>query len=181
MAGAIGELRQLRTSFSFLLDDPANVRLRADLDGGSVMDLGCYCISCCRLIAGEPELVFGRQHVGPTGVDVRFNGFLQFPGPVFAVFDCAFDLPEQTGLEAIGSEGVLVVPDPVRIRDPHVLLNGDRIDVEDVDRYLAQIENFGAAVRGEAEPLLGRDDAVGQARAIDAIYRSAASGAAVSL
>ena len=180
-SGAIGELRQLRTSFSFLLDDPENVRLRPELDGGAVMDLGCYCISNCRLLAGEPELVFGRQHVGPTGVDVRFNGFLQFPGPVFAEFDCAFDLPEDTGFEAIGSEGAVVVSDPVRIRDPHLLLNGERIDVEDVDRYLLQIENFSAAVRGEVAPLLGRDDALGQARVIDALYRSAGSGAAVSL
>ncbi len=57
------------------------------------------------------------------------------------------------------------------------------MDVEDLDRYRLQMENFsdGDAIRGEAEPLLGRDDALGQARAIDALYRSAASGAAVSL
>jgi predicted dehydrogenase len=180
-SGAIGELRQLRAAFSFLLEDPENVRLRPELDGGAVMDLGCYCLSGCRLLAGEPELVFGRQHIGPTGVDVRFNAFLQFPGGVFAQFDCAFDSPERNGLEAIGSEGVAFVPDPVRCRDPHVELNGERIDVDDVDRYLLQIENFSAAVRGEAEPLLGRDDAVGQARGIEALYRSAGSGAAVSL
>jgi predicted dehydrogenase len=180
-SGAIGELRQLHASFSFLLDDPENVRLRPELDGGALMDLGCYCLSQCRLLAGEPELVFGRQHTGPTGVDMRFTGVLQFPGDVFAEFYCAFDLPERNGLEAIGSKGTALVPDPVRCRDPHVELNGMRIDVEDVDRYLLQIDNFSAAVRGEAEPLLGRNDAVGQARAIDALYRSAASGSAVSL
>jgi predicted dehydrogenase len=69
----------------------------------------------------------------------------------------------------------------VRCRDPHVEVNGVRVDVEDVDRYYLQVENFSAAVRGEAEPLLGRADALGQVRAIEALYRSAASGAAVSL
>jgi hypothetical protein len=40
------------------------------------------------------------------------------------------------------------------------------------------LENFSAAVRGEAEPLLGRVDALGQARTIEALYRSATRGAA---
>jgi D-xylose 1-dehydrogenase (NADP+, D-xylono-1,5-lactone-forming) len=179
--GAIGELRQLRSLFSFTLTDDADVRLEPELDGGALMDLGCYCISMQRLLAGEPELVFGRQRVGGRGVDVGFVGVLQFPGEIFGEFHCGFDLPEGNGLEALGSNGRLVVPDPVRCRDPHVEVNGERIDVEDVDRYYLQVENFSAAVRGEAEPLLGRADALGQVRAIEALYRSAASGAAVPL
>jgi xylose dehydrogenase (NAD/NADP) len=179
--GAIGELRQLRSLFSFTLTDDADVRLDPELDGGALMDLGCYCISMQRLLAGEPELVFGRQRLGGRGVDVGFVGLLQFPGEVFGEFHCGFDLPEGNGLEAIGSKGKLVVPDPVRCRDPHVEVDGERIDVDDVDRYYLQVENFSAAVRGEAEPLLGRSDALGQVRVIDALYRSAASGAAVPL
>jgi xylose dehydrogenase (NAD/NADP) len=179
--GAIGELRQLRSLFSFTLADDADVRLAPELDGGALMDLGCYCISMQRLLAGEPELVFGRQRLGGNAVDVGFVGVLQFAGDVFGEFHCGFDLPEGDGLEAIGSKGKLVVPDPVRCRDPHVEVDGERIDVEDVDRYYLQVENFSAAVRGEAAPLLGRGDALGQVRVIEALYRSAASGAAVSL
>jgi predicted dehydrogenase len=176
--GAIGQLRQLRSSFSFTLADLADVRMLPELDGGALMDLGCYCISMQRLLAGEPELVFGRQRTGSTGVDVGFTAILQFGTDVFGEFNCGFDLPETNGLEAIGSSGIAVVPDPVRCRDPHVELNGERIDVEDVDRYRLQLENFSAAVRGEAEPLLGRVDALGQARTIEALYRSATRGAA---
>jgi D-xylose 1-dehydrogenase (NADP+, D-xylono-1,5-lactone-forming) len=179
--GAIGELRQLRSLFSFTLTDEADVRLDPELDGGALMDLGCYCISMQRVLAGEPELVFGRQRLGGKGVDVGFTGMLQFGEDTFGQFHCGFDLPEGNGLEAIGSKGTLVVPDPVRCRDPHVEVNGERVDVEDVDRYFLQVENFSAAVRGEAEPLLGRADAVGQVRVIEALYCSAASGAAASL
>lgn len=114
-------------------------------------------------------------------MDLGFAGLLEFPGGVLAEFHCAFDLPYGAGLEAIGSEGRVLVSEPFRCLDPHLDLNGERIDVEDIDRYQLQVENFSAAIRGEAEPLLGREDAVGQARAIDALYRSAASGAAVSL
>jgi xylose dehydrogenase (NAD/NADP) len=179
--GRIGELRHIRTAFSFTLDDPANVRLRAELDGGALMDVGCYCVSGCRLLAGEPELVFGRQRIGPTGVDIRFTALLSFAADVSAEFYCGFDVPYASDFEAIGSEGSVLVRAPVTCRDPHLELNGERIEVEDVDRYRLELENFSAAIRGEAEPLLGRDDALGQARAIDALYRSAASGAVVSL
>ena len=179
--GAIGKLRQLRSLFSFTLTDDTNVRLLPELDGGALMDLGCYCINMERLLAGEPELVFGRQRLGATGVDVGFVAVLQFAGGVFGEFHCGFDLPDGIRLEAIGTQGTLVVRDPVRCRDPHVELNGERIEVEDVNRYFLEVENFSAAVRGETEPLLGRADAVGQARVIEALYRSAASGAPVSL
>jgi hypothetical protein len=50
-----------------------------------------------------------------------------------------------------------------------------------VDSYRLELENLGAAIRGEAEPLLGRAESVGQARAIVALYRAAATAQAVSL
>jgi len=178
--GAIGELRELRSLFSFTLADEADVRLSPELDGGALMDLGCYCVSMQRLFAGEPELAFGWQRTGSSGVDVGFVGVLRFQGNVFGEFHCGFDLPQRSGLEVIGSTGTLVVPDPVRCRDHRVELDGARIDLEDVDRYFLEVDNFSAAVRGETEPLLGRADALGQARLIEALYRSAATGEAVS-
>jgi len=180
-SGAIGELRQLRSSFSFTLGNLEDVRMLPELDGGALMDLGCYCVSGCRLLGGEPELVIGRQFLGLTGVDVRFAALLQFPGDVFAQFHCAFDLPEGAGLEAFGSERTALVREPFRCIDPHIELNGERVEVDLTDRYFLQLENFSGAIRGEADPLLDRDDAVGQVRVIDALYRSAASGTAVSL
>jgi len=180
-SGRIGALRQVRSVFSFTLEDTADVRLRPELDGGALMDLGCYCISAARLLAGEPHLAFGRQVIGETGVDVRFAGLLEFPGRVIAEFDCGFDMPYRTGLEAVGAQASVLVPAPVTCVDPHLELDGERIDVPDADRYQLQLENFAAAARGDAEPLLGRADAVAQARVIEALYRSAETAQAVSL
>jgi predicted dehydrogenase len=180
-AGRIGEPRVVLTRFSFPLDDAENIRLRPELGGGGLMDVGCYCVSAARLIGGEPQLAFGRQHVGPTGVDVRFLGTLEFPGELFAHFTCGMDIPFSARLEGVGSEASAVVPDPWQCRDPHVQIGDERIDVEDADRYQLELENMSDAIRGEEEPLLGRADALGQARTIDALYRSAESGSAVSL
>jgi D-xylose 1-dehydrogenase (NADP+, D-xylono-1,5-lactone-forming) len=180
-SGAIGELRQLRSSFSFTLDNPADVRWTPELGGGSLLDLGCYCVSVMRLLAGEPERAAAFQHLAPTGVDVRFDGLLRFAGDVLATFNCAYDLPEEAGLEAIGSTGRVLVRSPFGCVDPHLEVNRERIEVEDVDRYLLQLENFCAAVRGEATPLLGRADAVGQAETLSALRRSTMTGAAEAL
>jgi predicted dehydrogenase len=180
-SGRIGEPRVVLTRFSFPLDDPQNIRMRPELDGGGLMDVGCYCISGARLIGGDPELVFGRQLIGPTGVDVRLVGTLHFPGDVLGQFVCGMDMPLSAGLEVVGSEASAVVPDPWMCRDPHIEIGEERIDVEDADRFQLELENMSDAIHGEAEPLLGRAEAVGQARAIDALYRSAQTGTAVSL
>jgi D-xylose 1-dehydrogenase (NADP+, D-xylono-1,5-lactone-forming) len=184
-SGAIGELRQIRAAFSFTLTDEQNIRLRADVDGGALMDVGCYCVSGVRLLAGEPEAVCGTQLTGPTGVDVRFAGVLRFPDDVIAQFHCGFDLPAESRLEPIGSEGSIVVRDPWHARKPGLEVRRDEVsewvDVELANSYRLELENLADAIRGVGKPLLGRDDGVAQARVIEALYRSAATGAVVSL
>src|SRR5437016_325986 len=82
--GAIGELRLVRSCFSYALYDPSNIRLRRDVEGGSLMDVGCYCVSGSRLLCGEPEQVFGEQVIGPSGTDWVFAGTLRFPRDLLA-------------------------------------------------------------------------------------------------
>ena len=113
-SGQIGRLREIRTTFSFPLFDHENVRMVADLDGGALMDVGCYCVSGARLLGGEPERVFGEQVIGPTGVDVDFYGVLRFPNDVVGVFDASFTLPQRQRLEAVGEDATLVLEAPWR-------------------------------------------------------------------
>ena len=183
--GAIGTLRSIRAAFSFSLDEVDNVRLAADLDGGALMDVGCYCVSGSRLVAGEPERVYGEQVVGESGVDVLFAGTMRFPGDVVAQFDCGFVLPDRDELEVVGSEGSLFLDDPWHARTPVIEVRREdgveEVALEPQDSYRLELENLGDAIAGSAEPLLGRAYAVGQARAIAALYRSAETGAPVSL
>jgi D-xylose 1-dehydrogenase (NADP+, D-xylono-1,5-lactone-forming) len=181
-SGAIGRLREIRTTFSFPLFDHENVRMVADLDGGALMDVGCYCISGARLLGGEPEHVYGEQVTGPTGVDVDFYGILRFPNDVVGVFDASFTLPQRQRLEAVGEEATLVLEAPWRSDwGGRLLLDGDEIEIPETNPYERELANMAAAIAGSGEPLLGRDDAVAQARVIEALYRSAESGEAVRL
>jgi predicted dehydrogenase len=184
--GAIGELRLVRSEFSFQMTRLDDVRLRPELQGGSVLDVGCYCVSAARLLVGEPEVVHGEQVLSSTGVDVRFAATMRFPGDVLAHFDCAFDLPMRGVIEAVGSEGALVASDPFILGDHRGLLlrRGDEVEqvaVDHTNKYQLELENLSEAIRGRARPLLGRDDALGQARALDALLRSAETGTPVRL
>jgi D-xylose 1-dehydrogenase (NADP+, D-xylono-1,5-lactone-forming) len=183
--GAIGELRLVRASFSFRLDDREDVRMLSALDGGSLMDVGCYCVSGSRLVAGDPEAVFGRQVVGPTGVDVVFAGILRFGDGVLGHFDCGIALAGRDELEVVGSEGSLFLDDPWHCRTPVIELRKDdgtqEIRLVPEDSYGLQLDNLSDAIRGTAAPLLGREDAVAQAGTIEALYVSAETDAPVTL
>jgi predicted dehydrogenase len=181
MAREIGPLRVVRTAFAFDLPagDSGNVRLQPDLDGGALMDVGCYCVSGLRLLCGEPERVGGEQ-VERNGVDGRFAGVLRFPGDVLGTFDCAFDVPDRSVIEVVGAGGTLLAEDPWHGRSPRLTLTRPGAAPEDapvtaVNPYRLELEDFSRAVRDGGEPRLGRDDALGQARAIEMLYAAAAS------
>jgi len=183
--GAIGELRLIRTAFSYGLYDEDNIRLRTDVEGGALMDVGCYTVSGARLLGGEPERVFGEAWLGPSGTDWVFAGTLRFPNDVLATFDCGTALTDRDELEAIGSEGSLFVDDPWHGTDPVIEVRRadgvERIELDREDPYRLELENVSDAIRGEGELLLARDDAIGQARTLAALHESAARGAAVTL
>jgi xylose dehydrogenase (NAD/NADP) len=183
--GAIGNPQAIRAVFSYSLYDPKNVRLRADVEGGALMDVGCYCISGSRLLGGEPTRVFGEQVIGPTGVDVRFHGTMRFPSDVVSQWDCGMVMPDRDELEVIGDEASLFLDDPWHCRTPVIELRRDeqaeRIELEPVDSYGLELENLSDAIRGEGEPLLGREDAVAQARTIEALFRSAENATPIEL
>jgi D-xylose 1-dehydrogenase (NADP+, D-xylono-1,5-lactone-forming) len=183
--GAVGRVRVIRAAFGFVADDPANVRLQTQLDGGGLMDVGCYCVSAARLIAGEPERVSAEQVLGGDGVDVVFAAVMRHPDDVLSHFDAGLALDSRDLLEVVGDAGSLVLEDPWHCRDPMIELRRDgtaeQIEIERANSYGLEAENFSAAIRGEATPLLGREDALGQARCIEGLYEAADQGHTVTL
>jgi xylose dehydrogenase (NAD/NADP) len=179
-SGAIGDLRVIRSAFAYYQGNPDDIRLQASLDGGGLMDVGCYCVSGCRTLAGaEPEVV-SADYIpgGHGGVDVSLVATLRFPDDVLAHFDCGLTYAGGSQLEATGTHGSIAFVDPwhgndaileVRRADGSV----ERIETGPANSYALELADFEAAVRGDSTPLLGRDDALAQARTIAAIYTSA--------
>jgi xylose dehydrogenase (NAD/NADP) len=177
----VGELQSIRATFSFTMTKTSDARLEPGLDGGALMDVGCYAVSGSRLVAAaDPIRVFGEQTFGPSGVDERFSGMLTFPSGVVAEIVAGFT-SNQRSLEAVGSKGTLLSRDPWQGELGGIEINGRAEPVVPDDAYRLEIENLSAAILGHGQPLLGRADALGQARTIEALYRSAASAKPVSL
>ncbi|HEV2059240.1 MAG TPA: Gfo/Idh/MocA family oxidoreductase [Solirubrobacteraceae bacterium] len=182
---AIGTVRLVRACFSFILAGDVDVRLDAALDGGALMDTGCYCVSGVRLVAGEPVDVSAQVVTGPTGVDLRLSGLLRFDDDVLGVIDCGLDMYSRGELEIVGTEGRLLLPDPWHATSPRIVVERgferETVKLDVADSYTRELEDAAAAIAGDRPPLLGRADALGQARTIEALYRAAAEGRTVTL
>jgi len=178
-AGDVGELRVIRAAFAFNAGNPDDIRLQADLEGGGLMDVGCYCVSGCRALAGAEPVRGYAEYVpgGNGGVDVALSATLRFPGDVLAHFDCGLAYVGGGQLEAVGSQGSVFLADPWHGREAILELRRaggiERIEVGPANSYALELADFEAAVRGQRPPLLSRADAVAQARAIQALYTSA--------
>ncbi len=178
---SLGDLVTVRSTFSHRLLDDGDIRVSVEMAGGSLMDVGCYCVSGARLIAGEePDVVYGSQETTAEGVDRRFSALLHFPSGLTATFHCGFDSVAES-LEVIGRDGTILLPDPWHSTQGRFLVDDREERVEPINPYRCELDDMAAAIRGEKAPRLGRDDAMGQARTIEALYRSADSGEPVRL
>jgi D-xylose 1-dehydrogenase (NADP+, D-xylono-1,5-lactone-forming) len=186
--GAIGELRLIRGGFTFFLDRPGDVRLKPELGGGSIWDVGCYPISYARFIAGgeAPAEVVGWQEMGPTGVDIAFQGLMRFANGVRAQFDCGFASALRTPMEFVGTKGSIVLTASFKpdASGRFYLLRGDDVEVipvDDVELYLGEVEDLAEAVLHGKPQRITLADSRANIETIRAFIRSAEEGRAITL
>ena len=166
---SVGEVRAVDVVFTATLEREDDPRWNAELGGGALLDLGCYCVSAARLVLGEPDSVHGEARLR-DGVDEHLAGLLRF-GDVVATFQCGFTSALVNRIEVIGSSGVVEVPQAFVDPPGLVLLNGKEHHVEPGNHYRAELEDFCAAIRGERSVLIDRAEMRGQAAALRAFSR----------
>ncbi|HVC80241.1 MAG TPA: Gfo/Idh/MocA family oxidoreductase [Chloroflexota bacterium] len=181
--GAIGEIRAVRTAFTFNMTplNPANVRLQADLAGGALMDVGCYCVNAARLLfTDEPILATATWDFrAEFGVEIGMAGALTFSDGRTATFDCGFRAAGQGWYMVVGALGTIEVPAAfVPSQDPTRVILTDQAGrheemIPGVDQYRLEAEEFAACLIEGRRPRYPAEDAVANMRAIDALYRSA--------
>ena len=183
--GAIGEVRYARSTFSTGLTDRQNWRLRGDLGGGAVMDLGCYCINIIRYLVGqEPQSVWATGKFEPiNNVWETLIGTLDFGNGITGQLDCSFGWTWRESYEVAGTDGTLFVQSAWGNSEgeSHFVVNGETHSVSGVNPYGAEILNLCEAI-DTGDPLhLPIEDALGNMRAIDALHESARTGQCLSL
>jgi predicted dehydrogenase len=194
--GRIGELRLLHSSFCFRMQDEVleaacEPRLRPELGGGALLDVGCYGVSVSRWLVGrEPTAVQARAVYHPGGVDLLFVGTLQFPSDVLATVEAAFITALRQTYAVVGTRGAIELPHDAFIpweRDAVFSLRG--VEEEDgeehvtpgEDEYRLMVEHFSDVVRGVAQPACPPADSVANMRVLDALAESALTGLPVAL
>ena len=183
--GAVGELRIIRSAFTFRLLRSDNIRFFPELGGGALFDLGCYCVDVSRRLArSEPVEAQAFAEWNDRGVDTQLVGALRFANGLVAHFDCSFMLERREFVEAAGSDGSVTSAsgtfvnstDEVEIlqyRGREPLL---RHTVTGDNHYRLMVEHFADVVRGNAPLRHGISDSLGNLAAIEALYASARAG-----
>ncbi len=179
--GLIGDLRLVRSSFSFAIA-PGDWRLDPARGGGALWDVGCYGVSTARFFTGsEPSEVIGRAHFGPSGVDLSLTAQLTFPGGVLGLIDCSFEQPFRCVYELVGTKGAITVPlaylPPLW---PSAKLKrdgrGDRtLRFAGRDQYAAMFDDFARCVAAGNGPSDVAEDGVDQMRVLDRVLKAARS------
>ena len=185
--GSLGKIKLVRGSFTYSDTSPEDIRLKPEMGGGGLWDIGCYPLSYTRTMLGaEPQEVFGWQVIGPTGVDETFIAQIRFPGEVFAQIDCSMEIPYHVFMEFIGTKATLIIPNPY-IPGPNRTLyltrNGktDRITVKGPDTYISEVEDMADAILLGKPPVVSLAESRANIAAILALFESAKTGKPVAL
>ncbi|NGP77948.1 Gfo/Idh/MocA family oxidoreductase [Balneolaceae bacterium YR4-1] len=187
-SGAIGELKTVRSFFSYFNDDPDNIRNKPEMGGGSLMDIGCYCISVPRfLFEDEPTRVIGSMEIDPElKIERLTSAILSFPSGS-ATFTSATQLTRHQSVSVFGTEGKIEIPMPFNPTSeiPTVLhlennTGEEEISFEPCNQYTLQGDHFSKAIIDDSNVPTGLEDAVANMKVIDALNESNNEGGWVS-
>ncbi|MEQ8413459.1 MAG: Gfo/Idh/MocA family oxidoreductase [Imperialibacter sp.] len=189
-SGVIGQAKVVQSFFSYYNVDPNNVRNQADIGGGGLMDIGCYCISFPRfLFSEEPTRAVGLLDFDPVMKTDRIaSGLLDFSDGKSATFTCSTQLMPYQRSIVFGTDGYVEIeipanapPDtPCRIW----LVTKEKkkeIMLPVADQYTCQADVFAKAILDNKPVPTPLEDAVSNMKVIDAIFESGKSKSWVTI
>jgi predicted dehydrogenase len=180
--GAIGDLMEVKSNFHFALTRPENIRYSRDLEGGALLDVGCYPVRLAvDIFGGEHASAWARATWGGQDVDVDMWGVLGYPGGRRLMFSCGFGRSYDTFTTLEGTAGQIHATNPFHPgpADSYQLIAGRDEPrtfpaAPDELSFTAMTRHINAVIRGEQEPrLLAVDTALRPAQALHALAESA--------
>ena len=185
-SGRIGEARLFSSTFAMTVVED-NIRVKSELGGGVLYDIGIYCINAARaLFRAEPEevraVVAGRR----GDVEESVSAFLRFPGERTAAFACSFGAGKVSEYRIVGTKGDLAVEPAYEYAA--ALKHRLTLDRDTKERRFAKRDQFApellyfsdCVIKGHNPEPSGREG-LADVRVIEALYRSAHAGEPVSL
>ena len=187
--GAIGQLKNIHSLFSYFNTDVNNIRNKKEIGGGGLMDIGCYCISQSRFIFNEePTSVCGSLiYDSDLQIDCLASGILNFSTGT-SVFTCSTQMTPYQYVKIIGTDGWMHIEMPFTPQadeSPRIWLhkknNATEIIIDAVDQYTLQCSLFSQAIINNTDVPTPLQDAVNNMKVIEAIFTSASSSKLVHI
>ncbi len=179
-SGDLGEIRHIDAAFTFCLTEPDNYRWFAERGGGALLDVGIYCLSPVVAALGGPPSTVSAQVSIAAAVDATTAAWLGWPSGATASVVASFELPERQALLVSGTGGTLTVTQPFTPgpddTDFAITWSDGRVERRSTaggNCYVAMIDAFAAAVRGDVRWPRPIDESIMMADLLDRI-RSAA-------
>lgn len=190
-SGAIGEIKLITSSHSFYMDNrKSQFRMNKEMGGGSLFDVGCYCIHAIRYMAGaEPVKVHCLANLdSETEVDISAFGTLQLDNGIHATFNCSFDMAGRNEYEIVGSLGTIKVPFAFRPDQNgglgRILIQQHDMTLEESihgDLYRIEVEHFSDAILNNTNPEVTGGFSVENMRVIEACLESIKTGEVIEI
>ena len=183
--GAIGEVKTIHSFFSYYNVDAVNIRNQADIGGGALMDIGCYCISFPRFIfEEEPVRVVSDIDRDPVmKTDRLTSALLKFSSGKTSTFSCSTQLMPYQRANIYGDQGQIEVEIPVNAPPDEavkvILFTKEKTETftfPPVDQYTLQGDAFSRAILENSVVPTPLTDAIGNMKVIDAIVESSNKG-----
>jgi len=179
--GTIGDVMAVEASFRFPLSNPDDVRMNAEWGGGSLLDVGCYCVSASRLFLGDlPVEMKAIAAIHPVKkVDTSLQGVLDYGAGRYAVLSCGFDSGVHEKVVLSGTAGVIELNQPFKSwtgRPQLIVKSKDReevIDFEAVNTFALEVDDLARAIQDGGTPLVTATDAVLNMRILDRLADAA--------
>jgi predicted dehydrogenase len=176
--GVLGEVKLFASSFTMNVQSP-NIRLDADKGGGTLYDIGIYCINIARhLFRAEPEEVFATT-VGRKGsVEESATSTLRFPGDRIATFITSFGADKTSQYRVIGTRGSLHVEPGYELASGLKLhfRQGEKertVKYQKRDQFAPEIVYFSECILTNRDPEPSGEEGLADVRVIRALYKSA--------
>lgn len=179
-SGEIGPVRAISSTYRFFLDRPNTIKVKPELGGGSLYDVGCYPVSFINMITGRLPVSCKAEALMDNGVDVSFSGVLKYEDGLIATVSCGFNAFRDIRTEIVGTKGRLEIPETFTGADASfqvITAEGTRIvPVADTGKYALEVADFADAILHNRAPRVSLEDSLLNMQVIDMLLGAIRAG-----
>jgi len=175
-SGVIGDIKYINSTYRFKLDREAPAKLKKELGGGSLYDVGCYPVNFTGMVTANSPVSVCGQCVKENGVDIIFSGVLKYENGIIATINSGFNAFESIYSEIIGTKGIIQVPDTFLDNAGFITVitkeGRENIEIMKSDRYRFEVEDFSDAVINDRQPMLSLDETLRNMEVIEKLMEA---------